>query len=141
MDDLLIRGVTIPASEVRVRFSRAGGPGGQNVNKRSTRVEVAFDVAGSPSIPPARRALALKRLATRLDSRGVLRVVADDERTQAANRALALQRLQDLLVRALAPPPKPRKKTRPSKAATERRLADKRARGALKRQRSAAGDD
>src|SRR5437763_7202012 len=130
------RTVVIPLGELDLRFSRSGGPGGQNVNPRSTRVEVVFDVAGSPSLGPRQRARLLSKLAGRLDAAGTLRVVASEERSQAQNRELALGRLRDLLAEALRPDPPARRPTKPSQGATERRLADKRARSRIKRERS-----
>ena len=124
-----------------MRFSRSGGPGGQNVNTRSTRVEVVFDVAGSPSLGPRQRARIMDKLGGRLDTDGKLRVVASEERSQAQNRELALGRLRDLLAEALRPDPPPRRPTRPSKGAVERRLASKRARGQIKRERSSVPED
>lgn len=128
-------GVTIPAGELRVRFSRAGGPGGQNVNRRATRAEIWFDLLGSPSVPPALKARAKRRLRGKLDARGGLRVVADDERTQGANRALALVRLAETLRAAFRPPPPKRRATAPTRAARERRLREKKQRGAVKQRR------
>ena len=124
-----------------MRFSRSGGPGGQNVNTRSTRVEVVFDVAGSPSLGPRQRARIMDKLGGRLDTDGKLRVVASEERSQAQNRELALGRLRDLLAEALRPDPPPRRPTRPSKGAVERRLASKRARSQIKRERSSVPED
>ncbi len=124
-----------------MRFSRSGGPGGQNVNTRSTRVEVVFDVAGSPSLGPRQRARVMDKLGGRLDTDAKLRVVASEERSQAQNRALALGRLRDLLAEALRPDPPPRRPTRPSRGAVERRLASKRARGRIKRERSSVPED
>ena len=124
-----------------MRFSRSGGPGGQNVNTRSTRVEVVFDVAGSPSLGPRQRARVADKLGGRLDTDGKLRVVASEERSQAQNRELALGRLRDLLAEALRPDPPPRRPTRPSKSAVERRLASKRARSRIKRERSSVPED
>lgn len=132
----MTRAVTIPAGEIRFRFSRSGGPGGQNVNRRDTRVEIVFDVESSPSIGPRLRARALARLRHRLDAQGRLRIVASEERTQAANRAKAIDRLRATLAEALRPPPAPRVPTRPSRAAIERRLAAKRMRSERKRRRA-----
>lgn len=137
----LSRSVVVPASELEVRFSRSGGPGGQNVNTRDTRVEVVFDVAGSPSLGPRQRARVLGALASRLDSEGRLRVVASAERSQAQNREAAMARLGSLLAEALRPPPPPRRPTKPSRAATARRVEQKRARGRLKRQRGSIPED
>lgn len=135
------RGLTIPAGELRFRFSRSGGPGGQNVNRRDTRVELMFDVAGSPSLGPRQRARIMRKLSSRIDAEGRLRIVADDERTQGRNRALAADRLRDLLAEALRPDPPPRRKTRPSRSAKERRLEDKRVRSRRKRERTWRPDD
>src|SRR6266513_4755583 len=135
------RTVVIPLGELEFRFSRSGGPGGQNVNTRSTRVEVVFDVAGSPSLGPRQRARVLSRLGGRLDADGNLRVVASEQRSQAQNRELALGRLRDLLAEALRPDPPPRRPTRPSKGSVERRLASKRARSRIKRERSSVPED
>ena len=131
----------IPTNEVRFRFSKSGGPGGQNVNKRETQVELLFDVEGSPSLGPRQRERALRRLAQRLDERGVLRIVASDERTQGRNREIALERFRDVMKEALAPDPPKRRPSRPSKAAKERRLASKRLRSQRKRERSRLIED
>lgn len=133
--------MVIPLGEVDLRFSRSGGPGGQNVNTRSTRVEAVFDVAGSPSLGPRQRARVLTKLTGRLDSDGRLRVVASEERSQAQNRELAVGRLQNLLAEALRPDPPPRRPTKPSRGSVERRLASKRARSRTKRDRSSVPDD
>lgn len=142
MDDLRVsRGVVIPASELTVKFSRSGGPGGQNVNKRDTRVEVIFDIASSPALTPELRRRALARLRGKLDARGRLRVVSSAERTQARNRERALDTLRDQLADALRPPPRPRVATKPTRAARERRLAGKKSRGRTKRQRARPDED
>ncbi|HEX2179171.1 MAG TPA: alternative ribosome rescue aminoacyl-tRNA hydrolase ArfB [Actinomycetota bacterium] len=142
MDGIKVTGtVTIPESELSLKFSRSGGPGGQNVNTRDTKVEVIFDVAGSPSLGPRQRERALRNLDGKLDSDGKLHVVSSESRTQAANREAALARLKTMMGEALRPDPAPRRATRPSRASQERRLADKKARGQLKRLRSAAPED
>jgi ribosome-associated protein len=133
--------VVVPADEIRVRFSRSGGPGGQNVNTRDTRVEVVFDVASSSALGPRQRARVLDRLASRLDAEGRLRVVAAEERSQARNRELAVDRLRALLADALRPDPPARRPTRPSKGAEERRLAAKRARSRIKQTRAPATEE
>ena len=133
--------MVIPFGELELRFSRSGGPGGQNVNTRSTRVEVVFDVAGSPSLGPRQRARVMDKLGGRLDTDGKLRVVASEERSQAQNRELALGRLRDLVAEALRPDPPPRRPTRPSKSSVGRRLASKRARSRIKRERSSVPED
>ena len=141
-DGLRIGGsVVIPSDELRFRFSRSGGPGGQNVNTRDTRVELVFDVASSSALGPRRRARVLERLGSRLDAEGRLRIVAVDERSQARNRELALERLRSMLAEALRPDPPPRRATRPSKGADEARLATKRARSRLKQDRTSLPDD
>lgn len=126
--------LTIPAAELRWRASRSGGPGGQHVNTSSTRVELLWDVAGSAALSDAQRARLLSRLAGRLDSAGVLRVVAQDERSQRRNRDAALERLAALVAAGLHVP-KARRKTRPTAASKARRLDTKRRRGAVKRER------
>ena len=118
-----------------MRFSRSGGPGGQHVNTSATRVEVVFDIDASPSLTAAEKTRIRRRLAGRLDAARRLRVVAQDERSQARNRALASERLCALLREALAPPPPPRRPTRPTRAATERRLGEKRRASERKRDR------
>ena len=125
----------LPLSELRFRFSRSGGPGGQHVNTSSTRVELVFDLEGSPSLTDRERSLARRRLRTRLDADGSLRVVAQDERSQTRNRSLAVERFAETMRSALAPPPPPRRPTRPSAAARERRLQGKRRDSQTKRGR------
>lgn len=110
---------SIPIAELTWRFSRSGGPGGQHANTADTRVEVRFDVAGSPSLGPRQRARLLERLGPEV------RAVASDERSQARNRDLALGRLADRLAGALRVTA-PRRPTRPTRAGVERRLAGKR---------------
>jgi ribosome-associated protein len=129
----------VPASELGWRFSRSGGPGGQGVNTSDSRVELSFDLAGSPSVPKLLRERALERLADRLVD-GVVTVVASEHRSQLRNREAALTRLAALLRDAVAPPPKPRRATRPTAAARERRLAEKRRRSEVKRLRQSRED-
>jgi ribosome-associated protein len=126
--------LSIPYDELEWRFSGAGGPGGQHANTANTRAEVRFDVAGSPSLDPAQRARLLERFGP------VVRVVVSDERSQARNRELALERLADRLAAALRVST-PRRPTRPSLAARRRRLEDKRRRAARKRDRRWGGQD
>jgi ribosome-associated protein len=130
----------VPPEELEFKASRASGPGGQHVNTSATRVEVRWDVAASPSLTDAQRARLMERLGTRIDSRGVLRVVADERRSQARNREAGIERLQALVAEALKVP-KPRKKTKPSRAAKQQRLADKRKRGERKRDRRTVDPD
>ncbi|WP_432904364.1 alternative ribosome rescue aminoacyl-tRNA hydrolase ArfB [Micromonospora matsumotoense] len=130
---------TVPAAELRERFSRSSGPGGQGVNTTDSRVELSFDLAGTTSLPPVLRERALERLAGRLVD-GVLTIAASEHRAQLANREAARERLAALLRDAVAPPPPPRRPTRPSRGAKERRLADKKRQSQRKRDRRADGD-
>lgn len=131
--------LVVPAAELRERFSRSSGPGGQGVNTADSRVELSFDLAGSPSVPEPLRARALERLAGRLVD-GVLTVAASEHRAQLANREAARDRMAALLREAVAPPPKPRRPTRPSRGAKERRLAEKKRQSQRKRDRRVDGD-
>ncbi|MFC5943765.1 alternative ribosome rescue aminoacyl-tRNA hydrolase ArfB [Micromonospora harpali] len=131
--------LVVPAAELRERFSRSSGPGGQGVNTTDSRVELSFDVAGSPSLPEPLRARALDRLAGRLVD-GVLTIAASEHRAQLANREAARERLDALLRAAVARPPPPRRPTRPSRGAKERRLADKKRQAQRKRDRRVDGD-
>jgi ribosome-associated protein len=131
--------VAIPVSELEFRASRASGPGGQGVNTTDSRVELRFDLAGSPSLPPEAKARALRRLGPRVDSSGVLRLVAQNRRSQLANRRAAVERFAELLAAALAAP-RPRRPTRPTRAAAARRVEAKRHRAATKRLRGRPRD-
>jgi ribosome-associated protein len=124
----------IPANELEFAVSRASGPGGQGVNTTDSRVELRFDVARSPSLSAEQRERLLAALAGRLDHDGRLRIVAQTHRSQLLNRRAAVERLRALLAGALRPP-RPRRPTRPSAAERQRRLAAKRRRSALKRDR------
>ncbi|MCE7005360.1 aminoacyl-tRNA hydrolase [Kibdelosporangium philippinense] len=140
-ENLFVTGaLVIPAAELRERFSRSSGPGGQGVNTTDSRVELSFDVAGSPSIPDTLRPRILDRLATRLVD-GVVTVAASEFRAQLANRQAARDRLASLLRSASEPPPPKRRPTRPSRAAKERRLTAKRRRGETKRSRRGTFSD
>lgn len=131
-----VRGsVAIPESELAWRFSRSSGPGGQHVNTSSTAAELSFDVAASPSLPDELKRRALDRLAGRLAG-GVLTIRAEEYRSQLRNRDAAKARLAALLAEAIAPPPKARRATRPSRGKRERRLENKRRRSEIKRGRS-----
>jgi ribosome-associated protein len=139
-DPVRIRGsVVIPDAELRWRFSRSSGPGGQHVNTSDTAAEVRFDVARSEALPPAYRDRALQRLAGRLAD-GVLAVRAEGSRSQLRNREAAKRRLAALLDEATAPPPGRRRPTKPGRAARERRLRDKKRRAETKRLRSRVDD-
>lgn len=129
-DDLRVSSsLRIPLAELEWRFSRSGGPGGQHANTADTRVEVRFDVDTSPSLGPRQRARLLEKLGP------VVRVVVSDERSQARNRQLALERLAARLADALHIE-RPRRPTRPTKGAKERRLQAKRQQGERKRLRA-----
>lgn len=122
------RSCAIPMSELRWRFSRSSGPGGQHANTSDTRVEVMFDIGASPSLGPRQRQRLLEKLGDEV------RAVAADERSQARNRALALDRLRDRLAAALRVE-KARTATRPTKASRARRVDAKRRHGETKRLR------
>lgn len=123
----------IPDEELEWRFTASGGPGGQHANTANTRVELLWNVAESRAPGPRQRALLLERLGT------VVRVVATDERSQARNRDLALQRLRARVAAALRIDP-PRRPTRPTRASQERRLQAKRRHAARKRDRRSGPD-
>ena len=127
-------GPHIADDELVLRATRGGGPGGQHVNKVSTRIELTFDVDGSPSLTPDQRIAVRQRLARRISADGVLRIVAQDDRSQIANRKAAVARFVELMSRAFAPV-KPRRATRATKASRERRLVDKKRRAAVKQRR------
>jgi ribosome-associated protein len=129
----------IPRAELAYRASRSGGPGGQHVNTSSTRVEVTWDVAQSPSLSDEQRARLREKLANRINTEGVLLLAASDHRSQHQNKEAATERLVELVRQALVIP-KPRKKTRPSRAQREARLHAKKRRSEIKRQRSSLDD-
>ena len=133
--------ISILDSEITETFVRASGPGGQNVNKVSTAVQLRFDAAGCPSLPPDVRERLGRLAGRRMTREGVLIIEARRFRTREPNRQDALARLVDLLGRA-AVRPKPRRKTRPTRASRERRLKAKRRRGEAKRfRRDVRGED
>jgi ribosome-associated protein len=131
-------GLRLPLSELEYRASRSGGPGGQHVNTSSTRVEVSWDVSGSPSLTPEQRAQLLQRLAPRLDSAGRLRLVSSGTRSQLRNKQDVTERLQATVAGALQVRKK-RRATKPSRASKAARLEAKRRRAATKRYRKAPG--
>jgi ribosome-associated protein len=132
--------LVIPAAELSWRFSRSSGPGGQGVNTTDSRVELSWDLAGSSLLPPALKERAADRLGSRL-VQGVLTVTASEHRSQLRNREAAAARLGGLVASAIAPPPRVRRATRPSKGAVERRIAEKKRRGETKRNRRASPND
>ena len=136
---VLSNGLKLDIQEFEFRFVRASGPGGQNVNKVASAVELRWDLGKSACLPPGVR-FRLETLAgSRLTDEGVLIVQAQRHRTQERNRADAVERVVELVERALHPP-KPRKKTKPSKASKRRRLDGKRHQGDKKRLRSGGYD-
>ena len=124
----------VPLAELEFRASRSGGPGGQHVNTSSTRVEVTWDVAGSPALSEEQRQRLLVRLASRLDGTGRLRLVSSGTRSQLRNREDVTERLREVVAQALVVP-KARKRTRTPRAAKAARLENKRRRAATKRDR------
>jgi ribosome-associated protein len=129
------RTLSLPESELVVRFLRADGPGGQHVNRTESAVELRFDVARSPSLPDALRERLLARRDRRLTDDGVLVIQARRFRDQGRNREDARGRLVEI-IRAALVPPKQRVATKPTRASKERRLAGKQQRGKLKQLRS-----
>jgi ribosome-associated protein len=134
--------VVIPAAELQWRFSRSSGPGGQNVNKVETAVELGFDLEGTGAIGPFQKQRLLERLGSRCVA-GCLRVAVSEHRSQYQNRQLAMQRLGDLLREGLKPPPKLRKPTKPTRGAVKRRVDAKKQKSQVKqaRQRRASMDE
>lgn len=127
--------ISIPDDELSFTASHSSGPGGQNVNKVSSRVTLWFDVVNSPSLTQDQKDLVMRRLATRISKDGVLRVISQQTRSQLENKELAIERFAELLRDALRQVPV-RKKTRVSKGAKLRRLEEKKQRGSLKQGRS-----
>ena len=130
--------LAIPEAELRFRFSRSSGPGGQNVQRSATRVELLFDVANSPSLSDDQRARILQRLAGYIDGAGELRIVSSATRSQLENRADAVARFRLLLAMALRRR-KHRVPTKPSAGARERRLTAKKGRAEVKSTRRKVG--
>ncbi len=130
------RRLEIPDGEISFVFSRSSGPGGQNVNKVSTRATLLFDVARSPSLSQQQRSRILKRLSTRINRGGILRISSQRHRSQSANREAAREKFAELLAGALRPAKK-RKKTGIPARARKKRLEEKRKRSLLKKTRRA----
>ncbi|MCX7840100.1 MAG: alternative ribosome rescue aminoacyl-tRNA hydrolase ArfB [Anaerolineae bacterium] len=133
-------GIELDESELHETFIRATGPGGQNVNKVATAVQLRFDVLHSPSLPESVRTRLMQLARRRINARGELVITAQRFRTQEQNRADARARLI-ALIQCAAQPIKPRRPTRPSRAAKERRLAEKKQRGQIKVWRGSVARD
>jgi ribosome-associated protein len=127
-------GIAIPAAELHWRFSRSSGPGGQGVNTADSRVELSWNLAETAALPPALKARALERLSGRLVD-GVITIAASEHRAQLRNRTAAEARLCALVREAIAPPPRARRATKPTKGAVERRIAQKKRRSEIKQGR------
>jgi ribosome-associated protein len=134
------RSVVIPEKELKWRFSRSSGPGGQSVNTADSRVQLSLDLKTTTALGPVQRARALERLRGRLVD-GVLTVTVQEERSQLQNREIARERLAEILAEALAPPPRRRRPTTPSRTAVERRIAEKKRRARIKQLRRVADED
>jgi ribosome-associated protein len=126
--------LSIPISEIRFSFARSGGKGGQNVNKVETKVELLFDVTGSPSLTTEQKDMILRRLRSRINSGGELRITGQSSRSQWKNREETIAKFGELLLRALTPEKK-RVKTRVSRAQKQKRLNDKKRRSEVKKWR------
>ena len=132
--------VTIPMSEIELTAITGSGPGGQHVNRSATRIALRWNLHTTRALDDLQRQRALAVLNSRVDADGAIRIVAGEYRSQMQNRAAALQRLSQLLARALVVPKK-RKATRPTKSSVERRLTEKRARSNTKKDRKSGGSD
>ncbi len=123
--------LSIPMSELSVQFARSGGKGGQNVNKVETKAELYFNIAASPSLDDQTRTRLLKKLASRVDSEGVLKITAQEHRSQYRNREEAAKKFIQVLQMALKPET-PRRATKPTKSSKEKRIEEKKQHGRRK---------
>lgn len=133
--------LSLPGDELEERFVQASGPGGQNVNKVATAVQLRFDAARSTVLSERIRRKLVDLAGSRASKDGAIVIEASRTRSQSRNREDARERLRDLLREALEPPPPPRRKTRPTRGSVERRLASKKKRGDIKRGRSRPEND
>ncbi|MCO4099825.1 alternative ribosome rescue aminoacyl-tRNA hydrolase ArfB [Gemmatimonas sp.] len=141
-DDALVvaPGVQIPLAELQITAISGGGPGGQHVNKSATRIAVQWNARTSRALRDEQRERLLEKLASRLDTDGALRIVAGEFRSQQQNRRAALERLQQLIARALVVP-RTRRATKPTRGSVLDRLSEKKQRSATKQQRRRPADD
>ena len=135
------QGLTVPAGELVERFSRSSGPGGQGVNTADSRVELELDVVAFGGFTDTQRLRVLRMLDPRLVGGRLLVVAASEHRQQRRNRVAARERMAELLREAMAPPPAPRRATRPTRGSKERRLSAKKRRGETKAGRSRPASD